>query len=211
MLYALLKPLVVALMRLSFRLEGRGVEHLPAVGAVLVVANHSSLLDPALVGGVAPRQLCFLAKAELFEVPLFGRLIRGLNAHPVRREGSDPGALKSALRLLQEGRALLLFPEGTRGEEGTVRAGKPGAGMLAVMSGAPVVPAYISGSGRAMPRGRVVPRPRKVRVTFGPALRFPPEPGEARKERYREAAQAMMRAIAQLRDRTAEAAPARVA
>jgi 1-acyl-sn-glycerol-3-phosphate acyltransferase len=83
--------------------------------------------------------------------------------------------------------------------------------MLAVMSGAPVVPAYISGSGRAMPRGRVVPRPRKVRVTFGPALRFPPEPGEARKERYREAAQAMMRAIAQLRDRTAEAAPARVA
>jgi 1-acyl-sn-glycerol-3-phosphate acyltransferase len=211
MLYALLKPLVAVLMRLYFRLEGRGMEHLPAAGAVLVVANHSSLLDPPLVGCVARRPLCFLAKAELFEVPVLGRLIRALNTHPVRREGSDPGALRSALRLLKEGRALLLFPEGTRGEEGTVRAGKPGAGMLAVMSGAPVVPAYISGSGRAMPRGRVFPRPRKVRVTFGPALRFPAEAGEGRKERYREAARAMMGAIAQLRDRTAEATPARVA
>jgi 1-acyl-sn-glycerol-3-phosphate acyltransferase len=201
MLYALLKPLVLALLRLWCRVEGRGVEHLPPAGAALIVANHASVLDPPLVGAVAPRKLCFLAKAELFEVPLFGRLIWALNARPVRREGSDPRALKSALRLLEEGRALLLFPEGTRSPDGALRPAKAGAGMLAVMSGAPVIPAYISGSGRALPRGRVLPRPARVRVTFGPPLQFAGGGEQQRKERYREAAEAMMRAIADLRDR----------
>lgn len=211
MLYTILKPIAFLLMRLLFRIEGRGVAHVPAAGPLLVVANHVSVLDPPLVGGVSPRPLCFLAKAELFEVPLFGRFIHALNARPVRREGSDARALRTALRLLEAGRALLIFPEGTRGEEGVVREGRPGAGMLAVMSGAPVVPAYIAGSGRALPKGRVLPRPAKVRVTFGPPLSFKAGDQESRKDRYRDATQAMMRAIAQLRDRAEEPAPARVA
>lgn len=200
MLYAILKPLVVALMRLYFRLDARGVEHVPASGPVLLVANHSSVLDPPIIGGACPRQLCFLAKAELFEVPLFGRLIRNLNARPVRREGSDSRALKDALRVLQAGQALLVFPEGTRGPEGPLREAKPGAGMLAITSGAAVVPVYIRGTGGALPRGRVLPRPARVLVRFGPALTFKAGEGEARRDRYREAAGQMMRAIAQLRD-----------
>jgi 1-acyl-sn-glycerol-3-phosphate acyltransferase len=72
--------------------------------------------------------------------------------------------------------------------------------MLAVMSGATVVPAYVSGSGRALPRGRLVPRPAKVVVRFGPALSFAVAPDDARRERYREAAEEMMRAVARLRD-----------
>src|SRR3989441_13165289 len=131
-----------------------------------------SLLDPPLVGGVVPRQLSFLAKAELFRIPLFGPLIRRLNARPVRREGPDPGALRMALRVLEEDGALLIFPEGTRGAEGVLRPAKAGAGMLAVKSGAPVVPVYISGSGRAWPRGQRLFRPAKVTVAFGPPLRF---------------------------------------
>lgn len=203
MLYALLKPLAVVLMRLLFRLEVRGVEHVPRTGPVLLVSNHSSLLDPPLVGGASPRKLCFLAKAELFRVPVFGRLIRALNSRPVRREGSDARALKDALRVLEEGQALLIFPEGTRGAEGVLREGKPGAGMLAVMSGAPVVPVYVRGSGRALPRGAVLPRPTRVRVSFGPALTFKPPPAESRKEHYRTATAEMMRAIAQLKDHAA--------
>ena len=91
----------------------------------------------------------------------------------MRRDGSDTRALKAALAQLEEGHALLVFPEGTRGEEGQpLRDGKPGVGMLAVLSGAPVVPVYVSGSGAALPRGRTLPRPARVRVTFGPPLTF---------------------------------------
>src|SRR2546428_2594950 len=170
--YACVKPVVAVLMRLFFRVEVKNPEHVPLAGAVLLVANHSSLLDPPLVGGVVPRQLSFLAKAELFRIPLFGPLIRRLNARPVRREGPDPRALRMALRVLEEDGALLIFPEGTRGAEGVLRPAKAGAGMLAVKSGAPVVPVYISGSGRAWPRGQRLFRPAKVTVAFGPPLRF---------------------------------------
>jgi len=134
MLYAILKPIAVVLMRLLFRLEVVSPGLVPATGPVLIVSNHVSLLDPPLVGGAAPRPLFFMAKEELFRIPLFGRLIRGLNARPVRRDGSDTRALKAALAQLQEGHALLVFPEGTRGEEGQpLREGKPGVGMLAVL------------------------------------------------------------------------------
>lgn len=200
MLYAILKPIAVVLMRLYFRVEARGTEHVPSEGPVLLVANHVSLLDPPLIGGMSRRPLSFMAKEELFRVPLLGWLILHLNARPVRRDNSDPRALKDALKVLHAGEALLVFPEGTRGPEGAVREAKPGAGMLAVMSGAAVVPVYIRGSGRALPRGRVWPRPAKVVVRFGPPLAFKAAPTDGRKEHYRAAAGEMMRAIAQLRD-----------
>ena len=201
-LYAILKPLSWGLMRLAFRVESRGRENIPARGPVLLVSNHSSVLDPPLVGGVANRQLSFLAKAELFDIPLLGALIRRLNASPIRREGSDPGALRAAMRVLAEGRALLIFPEGTRGDEGVIRPAKTGAGMLAVLSGAAVVPVFVRGSGRAWPRGRRLPRPAKVTVTFGTALRFEAERGADRKRHYEIASREMMEAIARLRDGT---------
>jgi 1-acyl-sn-glycerol-3-phosphate acyltransferase len=197
-LYGLLKPIAVGLMRVGFGLEVRGREHVPMVGPALFVSNHVSVLDPPFIGGAAPRELFFLAKEELFDVPLFGRLIRALNARPVRRDGSDGRALKTALKLLGENRAILLFPEGTRGVEGRLGEGKPGAGMLAVLSGAPVVPVHVSGTARGLPPGRALPRPARVRVTFGPPLVFKSVGDERRKERYREATEEMMRAIGQL-------------
>jgi len=200
-LYAVCKLVAVALMRLAFRVEGQGTEHIPAEGAVLIVANHSSVLDPPIVGGMCPRQLTFLAKAELFRVPVFGWLIRRLGAQPLRREGADPSALRMARRVLAEGKALLVFPEGTRGEEGVLREAKAGAALLAVQSGAAVVPAYVHGTGRAWPRGRRLPRPVKVRVTFGAPLRFQRAAGAERKAQYEAASRQMMTAIAELRDR----------
>lgn len=207
MLYAILKPFAMTLMWLVFGLRVRGRHHVPRRGPVLLVANHSSVLDPPLIGGATPRPVSFLAKAELFRIPLFGSLIRRVNAWPVRREGSDPGALRTALRLLTEGRALLVFPEGTRGPEGVLRPAKPGAGMLAVLSGAPVVPLYISGTARAWPRGRRLPRPTKVEVRFGPPLRFQAVDGAGRKDLYEAASRQMMAAIARLRDAVVEPSP----
>lgn len=199
MLYRVVKLIATALARLLFRVEAAGRGHIPRSGPTLIVSNHSSVLDPPIMAVVTPRPLHFLAKAELFSIPLFGRLISGLHSLPVRREGTDPGALRTALRLLTAGQALLVFPEGTRGEEGTLREGKAGAGMLAVRSGAPVVPAYIEGTGRVLARGRWAPRLEKIRVTFGPTLCFAGDGGLPRKARYREASREMMAAIARVK------------
>jgi CMP/dCMP kinase len=198
--YAAMRLLAVGVMRTLFRLEARGTEHVPMHGPLLLVSNHSSMLDPPLVGGMCPRQLTFLAKAELFAVPGFGRLIHALNARPVRREGADAAALRVALRVLEQGGALLVFPEGTRGPEGQLREPKPGAALLAVLSGAAVVPVFVRGSGRAWPRGQRFPRPAKVRVTFGPPLRFARPAGGDKKEYYDSVSRDMMAAIAQLQN-----------
>jgi len=200
MLYAILKPLTLALLRLVFGFRRRGTEHVPAKGPVLLVANHQSFLDPPLVGAALPRQLTFMAKAELFDVPLFGGLIRRLNARPLRREGGDAAALRTALRVLKEGGALLVFPEGTRGENGILGPAKPGAGMLAVLGGAPVIPVYIDGSGRAWPRGRRFPRRANVTVTFGSPLPMTVGGHASRREDYEAVSRRMMTAIASLRD-----------
>jgi len=199
--YAVMKAIAVAIMRLLFRLEGRGMEHIPETGPLLLVANHSSFLDPPLVGGMASRQLTFLAKAELFKIPGLSWLIRHLGAYPVKRDGPDMTALRTTQRALAEGRAVLVFPEGTRGAEGVLRPAKPGAALLAVQTGVPVVPVYVSGSGRAWPRGRRLPRPAKVVVTFGPPLRFPRAVGPQRKAQYETASREMMAAIGELKDR----------
>ncbi len=195
MLYALLKPVLAVLARLLLRYRAVGGEHVPRSGPVLLAANHLSLLDPPLVGVGTPRTLHFLAKAELFRIPGFGWLIRRLNAHPVEREGADAHALRRALALLRAGQALLVFPEGTRRPEGALGPARPGAGLLAVRSGAPVVPVYIRGTGRVLPRGAIWPRRAPVTVTFGPPLSFPRERGRVR---YQEASDRIMAAIARL-------------
>ena len=183
--------------------------NVPATGPVLLVANHSSFLDPPLIGVAVHRQISFLAKAELFHLPLLGGLIRRLNARPIRREGGDPSALRTAMRVLEDGGALLIFPEGTRGDEGIIRPAKAGAGMLAVLSGASVVPVFVRGSGRAWPRGQKLPRPAKVTVTFGKLLRFEAERGAGRKRQYEIASREMMEAITRLRDGSTDRARTR--
>jgi len=198
MLYGFLKPFTAALGRLYFGLEVHGTENVPRTGPVLLVANHTSVLDPPIIGALLHREISFLAKAELFRIPLFGGLIRRLNAQPVRREGADASALRGVLRVLAENRVLLTFPEGTRGDGTVLRPPKAGAGMLAVLSGAPVVPVYVSGAGHAWPRGRKFPRPAKIIVRFGPALTFPRPDGGDRRSYYENVSRAMMAAIAEL-------------
>ena len=117
MLYAILKPLIHTMGRGWLRLSAVGTELVPRDGPLLLASNHSSLLDPPLIGSVLPRELDYIAKTELFRIPRFGGLIRRLNAHPVDRTGSDSAALRLALRLLGELYAMREPPEDDRAED----------------------------------------------------------------------------------------------
>ena len=198
MLYTLLRALAAGILKCWCRLRVEGQERVPSIGPVLLAANHTSLLDPPAVGAATHRRLFYMAKAELFRIPLFGALIRAVNSKPVRREGSDPAALRQAVGLLRERKALLVFPEGTRGTEGVLGKAKAGVGMLALLSEAPVVPTFIQGTGRALPRGRLFPRPERVRVVFGPPLQFKRRRAREDKAAYQAVSDEIMNAIAAL-------------
>jgi len=114
---------------------------------VIVAANHAAYVDPPFLGAVTPRELFYLAKAELFSNALFGWLIRKYNAIPVTRGTFDRKAIYRAVKLLREGKALLLFPEGTRSRDGEFLEPKLGIGKIALEAGVPIVPAYIHNSG----------------------------------------------------------------
>jgi 1-acyl-sn-glycerol-3-phosphate acyltransferase len=207
-LYPVLKRCVAGIGGVWFRLSVTGADRVPRAGPLLLASNHLSVLDPPLIGCVCPRELDYMAKAELFRIPGLAGLIRRLNAHPVDRTGSDSAALRLALRLLGEGRAFLVFPEGTRGAEGHLRTARAGTGMLVAFSEAPVVPVYVQGTGRALPRGAVVPRPARVTVTFGTPIRFARERGRAR---YQQISDEIMAAIGRLKAESERGRPAAAA
>jgi 1-acyl-sn-glycerol-3-phosphate acyltransferase len=162
--YATARVLVTTAFRILWRFRVRGVENVPSDGGVIIAANHISYFDPPVLGCAAPRQLIFMAKSELFEIPLFGRLISALGAYPIERGKGDVAAIRRSVALLREGRAIAMFPEGTRnfGGKSGVQAGVV---LLASLTGVPIVPAYISGT-------EAVGRLRPITVTFGAPYRI---------------------------------------
>jgi len=162
--------------KLWFAYRAEGLENLPTDRSYLLVANHHSFIDPPMVGCADPHQLGYLARKSLFKPYGFGRLLRFVGSIPVDRGSSDRGALEAAVRCLRSGRPIVFFPEGTRGPEGEVGPFKRGFLLVARRAGVPVVPVGITGSGRAWPKGRVLPRMRAVTVRFG----TPIPPGELR-------------------------------
>ncbi|HEU4754342.1 MAG TPA: lysophospholipid acyltransferase family protein [Armatimonadota bacterium] len=183
-----------------FRWQVRGAEHVPAHGAVILASNHISNLDPPVVGVGVWRPCTFMAKEELFHNRFFGGFIRRLGAFPVKRGAGDRAALKKALELLEEEHALVMFPEGTRSETGELQQAEMGVGMIACRSGAPVVPVYVTGTNRVMPKSGGLHLAR-ICVTYGPPLRFePPAGSKPGREEYESAAREIMAAIAALRD-----------
>lgn len=158
---------------LYFRARFEKVERVPQTGPVILAANHQSLFDPCLVGISFKRRACFLARETLFRVPVLGWLIRKLGAFPVPRESAAPRrALEVCVRVLELGRALVLFPEGTRTRDGRMQPLRRGVAQLAQRTGAPVVPVIIQGAHAAWPRERRLPRPGRIRITFGEPLRY---------------------------------------
>ncbi len=154
---------------LGLRVRVEGLEHVPRRGAFVLCSNHTSWVDPVLLGTLLPRQVFYMAKEEIFASPPAALVLRTLGAFPVRRHHADRGALRTALALLGGGRAVAVFPEGTRSRDGSLGRAQPGVALLAVVSGAEVLPVAICGEYRP---GRLV-------VRFGPTFRLS-DPGRAR-------------------------------
>ena len=164
------RPAVHAVCRAYFRLELRGTEHIPRDGGLLIVPNHQTYADPPLVTIPVRRPVYYMAWSRLFDIPVFSRLIRLLRAFPVDIDAHDARATREAVRLLQAGEALMIFPEGERTTDGRLRRFKPGAFRLAVSLGVPVMPVTIVGGHDAWPPGRIVPRPSKITITYHPPV-----------------------------------------
>jgi 1-acyl-sn-glycerol-3-phosphate acyltransferase len=157
----------------SFRASGR--QRVPATGPVMLLANHQSHFDPPLIGLASPRPLTYLARHTLFTNRLFAAYIRGLGAVPIDRETGKDG-LQAVLTRLAEGRAVLMFPEGTRTEDGLIQPLKPGVTLLVKRAEFPIVPCGIAGAFQAWPRRQALPRPsplflpdagRSIAVVYG--------------------------------------------
>ncbi len=171
LLYRLAYVVVRGALRLYLRFRVEGLDNVPDEAA-LIVANHPSGLDPVVVAAALPRRALFVAGAEFLTIPFIGWVMRAYGVIPVRRDQINPAVVKDALRALEAGALVVIFPEGRISPEGgPLRAG---AGLVAARAGVPIVPAAVVGAAQALPLGRYVPRPGRVSVIFGPA--YPPPP-----------------------------------
>ena len=152
----------------GWRVVGR--ENVPATGGAVIAPNHVSYLDPPAVGGALSRRAYSFAKKELFEIPILGWIIHKCYAFPVDRESSDVAAFRHAIRLLQAGELLLVFPEGGRSQDGALEEGKVGAALIASRAGVPIIPCALSGTDDVLPRGAWYLHRGFVQVGFGKPL-----------------------------------------
>lgn len=147
--------------RTLFRARAYGIENVPRAGALIVACNHVSYLDPPGLC-FCPRRIRFMAKKELFEIPVLGAVIRAVGTYPVDRQGSARAAIKRSLAILNAGGVVGIFPEGTRNLTGEIEP-QTGVALLAALSGAPVLPVCVLGGDRASRFGQ-------IKVVFGRPL-----------------------------------------
>jgi glycerol-3-phosphate dehydrogenase (NAD(P)+) len=169
--YWALRGVLLPLFLVYFRLRRVGREHIPADGPLLLAANHRSFLDPFVIGMMLRRPVYYMAKRELFEKRLQGRLLNALGAFPVDRGAGDARAMDAARAILARGDCVVVFPEGTRVRPGPLGTPKRGVGRLALEARVPVVPIAVLGTEDVRRGWRI--RPRRVYVRAGRPLRFP--------------------------------------
>nr|WP_206529499.1 lysophospholipid acyltransferase family protein [Brevibacillus sp. SYP-B805] len=191
-MYRIFYRLFRFLFAVFFRWQVIGVEHIPKEGAVILCANHISLLDPPLVGSGCNRVVHFMAKEELFRIPVFSALITQFGAFPVKRGAGDRSAIRTTLKLLEEGKILGIFPEGTRSRTGELGKGMPGAAMFALKSDAAVIPVAIIGPYRLF---------RPVKLVFGRPIDLSAQrAGRTDSETLKETTELIMQRIKELMD-----------
>ena len=164
--------LCLGIAKVTFRLHIEGEEFIPRTGPTILAANHASFIDPIIIMVSVRRPVRFMAKKELFRFPLFGWLLRQFGTFPINRNRINLQAFKQAASILEAGEVIAMFPEGTRGDGIELRPAKPGIGLIAARTGAPVVPVLHRGTEKVLPRGAWFPRPHRIVIKFGAPLRF---------------------------------------
>tara|TARA_B100000700_G_scaffold251419_1_gene282506 strand:- start:670 stop:1356 length:687 start_codon:yes stop_codon:yes gene_type:complete len=164
---------VFPIFRFLFRGQTIGISNVPKAGGVVVVSNHGSHLDPPILGHALSRPVAFMAKSELFRVPILSSIISACGAYPVKRGAGDREALRTASNRLIEGWATGVFLDGTRQENGRVNDPKAGAALLAARTGCPILPVAIVNSHRAFPKGSFLPRLVSIHVKVGNLIQPP--------------------------------------
>lgn len=167
MIYKICRFISFVIVSLLFEIKVSGKENIPKTGAFILASNHISNLDPVILGVVCPKCLNYIAKKELFRGRFWAFFFDRLNCIPVKRDCMDIFALKEAMKRVAGGKALLFFPQGRRGVVKAETKAQPGIGFLVSKSDAPVVPAFITGTDQAMPKGTRFPKPVEISVVFG--------------------------------------------
>jgi len=170
--YSVFRSMYRFLFKVLFRWEAYGLEHIPESGGAILAVNHASALDPPLGGVALDRKIWVLGRSNLIKNRLLDFVFACQHLVPITRGVADITATKKIINLIRSGEIVLMFPEGTRSVDGTLGPGKEGVGMFVRHAKADVIPCYISGSWQALPKGALVPRLRKVRITYGPMIKY---------------------------------------
>ncbi len=198
--YLFIRNFLLVLGKIYFRVSSVNRNFIPDKGPILIAASHRSFLDPPMVGITCKRPVHYMARHDLFEVPVIGKAISNLNAFPVKRGAVDRGALEKTWKLLEEGEVVLIFPEGTRSKDGELQKPFAGVGMLIHKAKIPVVPCYLEGTYEHFSSKMKYPKPGKVRVIYGEPLDFSDyysQPGT--RDVYEKITEKIMEKIAQLK------------
>lgn len=143
MLFKILAPVVRLFVKIFFRIRIVGEENIPKEGGCIICANHSSNWDPVYLVVLLSRRFYFMAKAEIFKIPVIGWVVKKIGMIPVKRNGSDISAVRTAISMLKEGKGLGIFPSGTRVKNDDGADAKAGVAFIAVKTAVPVIPIYI--------------------------------------------------------------------
>ena len=167
-------------------------------GPAILAMNHQSYLDPPMAGITCERELFTLARDTLFKAPLMGKILPLINVLPIDPKGGDSSALKLTVRVLKEGKATLIFPEGTRSRDGGLQPAQPGIGLIIAKTLAPVVPMRIFGSFEALPRSGKGFHASPITIVLGEPLYFTKADLAGGREVYQRLADRVMAAIAEI-------------
>lgn len=169
--FFVLKAIGIMLLKVFYRIQVENRGQIPLKGPLIVTANHFSYMDPIVLQSVFPRRISFMMTELYYE----GRgkwFFKLLHCICVKEEGSNIAALKEGIAVLKKNNVLGIFPEGGVSREGRLQEGNPGIGFLAVKSGAPIIPAFISGTYEALPKGAKIPKISRIKVIFGRPITF---------------------------------------
>jgi 1-acyl-sn-glycerol-3-phosphate acyltransferase len=177
------------------RIEGR--KNVPQ-GGCMIVSNHVSYMDPTTVGWAVAREIHYLGRKTLFKPPFWSWFLPICNVLPIDRDGRDVSGLRNIIKMLKAGKAVLLFPEGTRSADGTLQPAEPGAGLVAIKAGVPVLPVRVFGTFESLSRHQKRLRFHPIRVVIGKPYVPSIAEGQNEKQSYPRVAREMMEKIAAL-------------